>query len=254
MHLTHPSDRLGHTIQIAERAARMAERFFQNRAALDIAIKSPGQAVTEADRAVETAIRADMAETFPGEAVLGEEFGGDPSDRFWTLDPIDGTANFLNGLPLWGVAIGHMTEGMPDLGVFVMPSLGLTVAAEGETLFLNGAPHLRRSAPVKTVSLGQASPDVLAESLELHAACRKADVAAYHWRSSAVSFAWAALGLISGHFHRGTTLWDAVPGVAVCAAAGLDTRFCLQHGQEMWVKTGEAHAHALWGTLWEEAA
>lgn len=246
-----PSARLAHATRIAQDAAQSSLRYFHARDDLTVATKSPGQAVTEADRAVETEIRTAMATHFPNEAIVGEEFGGDAARSFWTLDPIDGTANFLNGLPFWGVAIGHMEDGVPDLGVISLPLLDLTIAGEGHSVFVNGTAYNRPLPTIMTVSLGQADQARLTESLDLHGKCRRADMAAYHWRCSAVSFAYAAMGQISGHLHRGTTLWDAVPGAAICKAAGMDVRMGTDAAGDLWIKAGDRAVHDLFGDLWE---
>ena len=81
--------------------------------------------VTDADRAVEQVIRAVLAEERPGDSILGEEYGGDrTSGRQWIVDPIDGTANFLRGVPVWGNLIALAVDGVPVVGVVGAPALG----------------------------------------------------------------------------------------------------------------------------------
>lgn len=244
------SRRLEQSVRIANNGARLALEYFHARSSLDISTKSPGQAVTDADLAVEAQIRADMGTTFPGELIVGEEFGGVGGPEYWTLDPIDGTANFLNGSPLWGVAMGHMTDGAPDLGVIVLPLLDLVIAAEGTDLFVNGASFTRTPPPIPTISLGQPNDATLTETLELHAVYRKAGYGVYHWRCSAVSLAWAGIGQISGHLHSATTLWDSVPGAAICQASGLDTRMGKDSDGKLWIKAGDAALHRYCDDLW----
>lgn len=247
-----PSKRLQQITNIATEVVGIARAHFNSRRALTVSHKSADQAVTEADREVETAIRTAMANDFPGEAIVGEEFGGEGGDNFWTIDPIDGTANFLNGLPFWGIAIGHMSDGIPDLGVIILPELNVTVAGEHDLLFLNGSSFVHTPSPTPTLSLGQAKTETLTESLALHQSYRNAGISVYHWRCSAVSLAWTALGQISGHLHNGTTLWDAVPGVALCRAAGLDARMGTGPSGMLWVKVGEPSIHNITGPLWEK--
>lgn len=83
--------------------------------------------VTDADLAVEDAIRAVLAQQRPQDAVLGEERGGpsdnDPASRIWVLDPIDGTKNFLRGLPIWATLIALVEDGRPVAGVVSAPAL-----------------------------------------------------------------------------------------------------------------------------------
>lgn len=83
--------------------------------------------VTDADLAVEDAVRAVLATRRPGDAVLGEERGGpggnDRAGRVWVLDPIDGTKNFLRGLPVWATLLALVENGTPVVGVVSAPAL-----------------------------------------------------------------------------------------------------------------------------------
>jgi histidinol-phosphatase len=97
--------------------------------------KADGSEVTEADRNAEAAIRAAIAARYPQHAVLGEEFGltGDAgASRRWVIDPLDGTAWFTLGMPLFGTLIALVEDGDPVIGVVHMPVLGeTTYAARG---------------------------------------------------------------------------------------------------------------------------
>jgi histidinol-phosphatase len=92
---------------------------------LDVQTKPDRSPVTEADLAVERAIRDRIGAARPGDAILGEEFGieGD-STRQWIIDPIDGTANFLRGVPVWGTLIALAIDGVPVVGVASSPAMG----------------------------------------------------------------------------------------------------------------------------------
>ena len=86
--------------------------------------------VTEADREVEHAIREGLAAARPGDAILGEEFGATGHQdgehrphRQWIIDPIDGTANFLRRVPIWGTLIALAVDGVPVVGVVSAPAL-----------------------------------------------------------------------------------------------------------------------------------
>ena len=81
--------------------------------------------VTDADQAVERSIRAGIEAARPADSILGEEYGteGD-SNRQWIIDPIDGTANFLRGVPIWGTLIALAIDGVPVVGVVSSPALG----------------------------------------------------------------------------------------------------------------------------------
>lgn len=92
---------------------------------LDISTKADNTHVTDADLATERALRAILAAERPSDGIFGEEFGasGD-AHRQWIIDPIDGTANFMRGIPLWGTMIALATDGVPQVGVVSMPALG----------------------------------------------------------------------------------------------------------------------------------
>jgi histidinol-phosphatase len=115
--------------------------------------KPDGSEVTEADRGAEQLLRRRIAERFPGHAILGEEFGGDRdrnAEHLWLLDPVDGTASFAIGLPLFGTLIGYLYRGEPRVGVIGAHALGETVyAASGHGCWYQrdgcGAQRLRTS-------------------------------------------------------------------------------------------------------------
>jgi histidinol-phosphatase len=96
--------------------------------------------VTEADRAVEQALRKRIGEERPGHRVVGEEFGGDdPGGPRWILDPIDGTKNYLRGLPVWATLIALEREGRVEVGVVSAPALARRWwATRGQGAFVNG--------------------------------------------------------------------------------------------------------------------
>ena len=82
--------------------------------------------VTDADRAVERLVRERIAAARPGDSILGEEFGAEGGGaRQWIIDPIDGTANFLRGVPIWGTLVALAVDGAPTVGVVSAPALGM---------------------------------------------------------------------------------------------------------------------------------
>ena len=112
--------------------------------------------VTEADRAVEEAIRERLAVERPDDGMLGEEFGvtGGGSRR-WIVDPIDGTRNYSRGIPVWATLIALEEDGAIRLGVVSAPALGRRWWAErGAGAFANGDPiHVSRVAAVEDAVL-----------------------------------------------------------------------------------------------------
>jgi histidinol-phosphatase len=74
--------------------------------------------VTDADHAAELVIRSAILKRFPDDSILGEEFGAEgESGRRWIIDPIDGTANFMRGIPIWATLIGLERDGVVDLSL-----------------------------------------------------------------------------------------------------------------------------------------
>lgn len=114
---------LAFALELADIADRVAlERF--RAADLEISTKPDRTFVTESDLAVEQAIRARITQARPSDSILGEEFGTEgTSARQWVLDPIDGTSNFLRGVPIWGALIALVIDDEPVVGVASMPAL-----------------------------------------------------------------------------------------------------------------------------------
>ncbi|GAA4370874.1 inositol monophosphatase family protein [Agromyces bauzanensis] len=124
-HLTPDlTDDLRLALELADRADAVSLARFRA-VDLDVQTKPDRTPVTEADLAVERAIRDRLAAARPGDGILGEEFGteGD-SARQWIIDPIDGTANFLRGIPVWGTLIALAIDGVPVVGVATSPAMG----------------------------------------------------------------------------------------------------------------------------------
>jgi histidinol-phosphatase len=107
---------------------------------LDVRTKADATHVTEADLATERAIREMLAAERPGDGIFGEEFGAEGStQRQWIIDPIDGTANYLKGIPMWATLIALAVDGVPQVGVVSQPSIGRRWwAATGLGAWTNG--------------------------------------------------------------------------------------------------------------------
>jgi histidinol-phosphatase len=108
-------------IEAARAAGEVAMRYY--RGGFDVAIKPDQTPVTQADREAEQAIKEVLGRAFPGHGFLGEELGEEgPRDRRWIVDPIDGTRNFIRGIPIWGVLIGLEEAGEVTAGVVFNPA------------------------------------------------------------------------------------------------------------------------------------
>lgn len=121
--MTHTDD-LALALRLADAADAISAAHFRSRE-LHVDTKADHSFVTEADLAVERAVRDILAAERPADGILGEEYGtaGDTS-RQWIIDPIDGTSNYLRGAPVWGTLIALAHEGKPVVGVVSSPALG----------------------------------------------------------------------------------------------------------------------------------
>jgi histidinol-phosphatase len=121
---------------------------------LKVETKPDSSPVTDADRAVELALKAKLATERPTDAIIGEEFGTqDGSNRTWIIDPIDGTANFMRGVPVWASLIALAVDGKPVVGVVSAPALGRRWwGADGLGAHTRDIDDTRRSIRVSGIS------------------------------------------------------------------------------------------------------
>src|SRR4051812_21278780 len=118
------ADDLALALSLADRADALTIARF---GAVDLRVdtKPDLTPVTDADRSVEAAVREVLTAERSADAVLGEEFGGTPefAGRQWVIDPIDGTKNFVRGVPVWATLIALLDDGVPVAGVVSAPAL-----------------------------------------------------------------------------------------------------------------------------------
>lgn len=116
-------------VDVARRAGEVTLRHF--RTGVRAELKADASPVTVADREAERLCRRLIADRFPDDGILGEEYGAEraAAPRRWILDPIDGTRSFVRGVPLYGVLVALEQEGEARVGVIHLPALGETIAA-----------------------------------------------------------------------------------------------------------------------------
>lgn len=185
--------------------------------ALDLVVttKPDRTPVTDADKAVEKSIRAGIESARPDDSILGEEFGeAGSSSRQWIIDPIDGTANFLRGVPIWATLISLAIDGVPVVGVVSAPALGKRWwAATGHGAFgaSNGAdPQQLRVSKVAELSDAAISYNNIqgwdgAGRLDQLIALQRGV-----WRARSIGDAWAYMLLAEGHLDA-VGEWDLKP-------------------------------------------
>jgi histidinol phosphatase-like enzyme (inositol monophosphatase family) len=185
--------------------------------------------VTEADQAGESAMRALIAERFPGHGILGEEYGaqGLERDDVWVLDPIDGTRAFLAGLPTWGTLIGLNRRGVPRHGLMHQPFTGERFAGDGRTAgFRHGAGPVRALRTRACAALGDAilcttDPRLFADGPE-RAGYAQVEAAVRMARYGADCYAYCMLaaGQVDLVVEAGLKPYDIVALIPIVAGAG----------------------------------
>jgi histidinol-phosphatase len=131
-------------VQAAQEAGRLALKYFPDgiNAPLKVEWKEDRSPVTKADREAEDLLRTTLQKTFPGDGFLGEEYGEKPSASGfrWIIDPVDGTRNFVRGIPFWATLVGLEYKGEQVAGVVYVPPLGQTFRAlRGDGAFRDDA-------------------------------------------------------------------------------------------------------------------
>jgi histidinol-phosphatase len=223
---------LADDLALAHRLADAADAITTARyGALDLEVTSKPDLtpVSDADLAVEQAIRAELAASRPADAVLGEEDGETGTGpRRWIVDPVDGTKNFVRGVPVWASLIALQQDGAITAGVVSAPALGRRWwAARGLGAFAGGSLGTARRLQVSAVgSLADASvayssltgweqqgrlPGLLQLSRDV-------------WRTRAYGDFWShvmvAEGAVDASFEPEVSLWDLAPLQVVVEEAG----------------------------------
>jgi len=203
----------GEEIRASGRGTRSAER------------KGAGDYVTEVDRRSEARVRDALAAATPGIPVLGEESGGERAERYWLVDPLDGTTNFLHGLPIVGVSVALVVEGRPTVGVVHAPFLGTTwTARSGAGADRDGTPIRVADRPVDRAVVGTGFPfrrkDLLPRYLRAFAAALERVEDLRRPGAASLDLAWVAEGATDGFFELALGPWDVAAGGLLVREAG----------------------------------
>ena len=228
--------RLEAVTPVVRAAGRLALQYFNDRAGLTIEHKGQQDLVSIADRAVEDLIRGELATLFPDDAVLGEEGGGGgDADRTWVLDPIDGTFNFLKGIPCWGVVAAYVVNGKTVIGLTYDPVHDeLFVARSGGGAFRNGAPvRVSGNPTVDTSCLALAYSFRQDKDTYVRMVDAALTLGFEHRRagSTAIQLCWVADGRCDGFATLHCSSWDCLAGlILVEEAGGVATDYVRDYG------------------------
>jgi myo-inositol-1(or 4)-monophosphatase len=211
---------------VVREAGRVAAEHFARRELLRIDRKGAQDLVSEADRACEDLIVAGLARVFPGDGFLGEERGSRNSDAaaVWVIDPIDGTHNFLTGVPFWCVSVGLVAAGELVLGIIYHPlAAELYSARKGGGAFLNGQPIKVSGETVlihARICAGFSYRRPVAEHAQAIGAVLTAGCEYLRLGSGALGLAYTAAGRVDAYWERHMNAWDAAAGLILVREAG----------------------------------
>ncbi|WP_395340848.1 inositol monophosphatase family protein [Ningiella sp. W23] len=219
-------------LNIAVRAARSAgtiiARGFENRSELNIEQKGINDFVTKIDKEAEVAIISKIQEAYPDHSFLGEEGGtiNNNPDFTWVIDPLDGTTNFIRGIPHFAVSIALLYKGKLDQGVVFDPIRGeLFAGSKGAGAQLNG--YRIRATKTKDMSsciLATAFPfrnkARLDESLTQFQRIFEKVGDVRRSGSAALDLAYVAAGRYDGYWEKGLNSWDIAAGELLVKEAG----------------------------------
>ncbi len=180
--------------------------------------------VTEADKAVEAFLRTELAKHFPGTEVLGEEVEqGVTSALVWVVDPIDGTANFVAGIPIWAVSVGLVENGVPILGAVYYPAFGeLYLAKQGKGAWLNEQRiFARRNSTVHHDDLlGLSTLSI--KRMQVNLPCKVRSLG-----TAVACFTFVAKGSFIGGVLTDNRVWDIAAGWLIAKEAGAEVIYLL---------------------------
>jgi myo-inositol-1(or 4)-monophosphatase len=217
-------------VKAVRKAARSLIKDFREVENLQVSAKGPGDFVTKADIAAEKILKDELLGARPTYGWLGEETGetkGEDPTRRWIVDPLDGTTNFLHGLPHWSVSVGLEHKGEVVAGVVYDPAKDeMFFAEKGQGAWLNDKQRLRVSGRKRlaeaVIATGMAAggranmSDVmgdLARIMPVSAALRR-------WGSAALDLSYVAAGRFDGFWERKLNLWDIAAGSLILREAG----------------------------------
>lgn len=211
---------------VVREAGQQAAERFRRRAELVVERKGRQDFVSAADKECEEFVVGAMSRLFPEDGFLGEEGAAraSRSGATWIIDPIDGTSNFLAGMPVWCVSLGLVRDGRSILGIIYNPITEEMYAAQaGAGATLNGK-RIQASGAVRIdearIMLGFSYRRPVAEHVKAVDACLNASCEYARFGSGALGMAYAADGRFDGYYEAHINAWDVAAGLVLVQEAG----------------------------------
>lgn len=217
-------------MKAARKAGRSLVKDFREVENLQVSTKGAGDFVSKADIAAEAILKEELMGARPTYGWLaeegGEEEGKDPTRR-WIVDPLDGTTNFLHGLPHWAISIALEHKGEIVSGVIYDAAKDeMFYAEKGEGAWLNDSQRLRVSGRNRMIESIFATgvpfggrrdlPETLQDLARIMPTC----AGVRRWGSAALDLAYVAAGRYEGYWERSLNAWDVAAGIIIVKEAG----------------------------------
>ena len=193
--------------------------------------KSATDPVTKADREIEQLLTARIRAAYPDHGILGEEYGGDTLDRdmIWTIDPIDGTRAYVEGLPSWCITIALLHKRVPEFGLIYIPLYDDWTYTDGDDVI-----HNDRVITDRLADHWEPGSYIMARS-DAHTLLDIEFGRVMTLSSTASHLAYTARGSAVATITHDSYLWDFAAGLAITAKQGGETRFL--DGKELDLQT-----------------
>jgi myo-inositol-1(or 4)-monophosphatase len=213
----------------ARKAGRSLKRDYGEVENLQVSMKGPADFVSAADRRAEEILHAELTKARPGYGFLGEEGGrrdGDDKSHCWIVDPLDGTTNFLHGIPQFAISIALERDGVIVAGVVYNPANEeLFIAERGKGAFLNEqrlrvAARRRLSDAVVACGVPHIGRGDLALFRTELAVVQEKVAGLRRFGAAALDLAWVAGGRFDAFWERDLSPWDMAAGILMVREAG----------------------------------
>lgn len=233
-------------VEIARSGGALALAYFRRLDTLTIEDKGPQDFVSDADKDVEKHVRKLITESFPDDGIVGEEDAPKASKTgfTWVIDPIDGTANFIAGIPAWVVVIAVVENDTTVVGVTIDPIHDeIYVAERGQGATKNGVPLIcdpDRTLQRGSISTGFSNRLAKAPTLALIERVLAQGGVFHRNASGALSLAYVAAGRLNGYIEQHMNAWDCLAGQLLIEEAG--GRIEVQSATQMMAEGGRVVA------------
>ena len=232
--------RLSAHMTVMQNAANKADkrllRDFMEVENLQVSVKGPGDFVSQADMRAEATLREELEKARPGYAFLMEESGASGSDKWtwrWVVDPLDGTSNFLHGIPHWAISIA-LEKRLPDGGSEISAALvyspvngemfwaekGVGAYLNDKRLRVSARRDLRESLFATGIPFAITTPTNRLAFARTLGALMPLTAGTRRFGSASLDLAWVAAGRYEGYWEAGIKPWDIAAGMLIVREAG----------------------------------